>query len=116
MLISPALSVIAGSTSSMIISSALLALILTGLTFFCAITLLLVVFALRCRKRVFAHKDFALIGRTAFVERSLDPEGAVLVGGELWRARSRDMMTINRGSRTRVLRTLGHLLEVEPHS
>jgi membrane protein implicated in regulation of membrane protease activity len=31
-----------------------------------------------------------LVGRVGSVERTLDPEGFVLVEGELWRARARD--------------------------
>ena len=38
----------------------------------------------------FANRDLQLIGESARVERSLMPAGTVIVGGELWPARSRN--------------------------
>jgi len=54
-----------------------------------------------------------LIGRSAFVEKALEPEGAVLVGGELWRARTRAGESVRKGAMVRVVGARGHLLEVE---
>lgn len=67
---------------------------------------------LRHRKATQAPVD--LVGRIASVEIVLAPEGAVLVGGELWRARSRTGAHIARGRRNvRIVGASAHLLEVE---
>ncbi|MBV9957343.1 MAG: hypothetical protein JO360_02945 [Acidobacteria bacterium] len=56
-----------------------------------------------------------LLGRTARVETALEPEGAIIVGGELWRARlSGAERVAARGSAVRIIGVSGHLLEVEP--
>jgi membrane-bound serine protease (ClpP class) len=58
-----------------------------------------------------------LVGRTATVERSLEPEGFVLVDGELWRARLRDGAAVARESEpVRVVGASGCVLEVEAES
>jgi membrane protein implicated in regulation of membrane protease activity len=54
-----------------------------------------------------------LEGRVALVLNPLEPEGAVMVGGELWRARARSGDRIARG-RVRIVGARGHWLEVEP--
>ncbi|MCA1557389.1 MAG: hypothetical protein LC731_02485 [Acidobacteria bacterium] len=55
-----------------------------------------------------------VIGSLARVEMELRPEGSVIVGGELWRARlSNESGTLERGSHARVVGANGHLLEVE---
>lgn len=54
-----------------------------------------------------------LEGRIAVVVNALEPEGAVLVGGELWRARAQSGDRIARG-RVRIVGARGHWLEVEP--
>jgi membrane-bound ClpP family serine protease len=56
-----------------------------------------------------------LLGRTARVETALEPEGAIIIGGELWRARLRGSASkVVRGSAVRIIGVSGHLLEVEP--
>ena len=57
----------------------------------------------------------ALTGRVGAVVEALHPEGAVLVDGELWRARVRSGGSVERG-RVRVVGARGHLLEVEAES
>lgn len=68
--------------------------------------------------------EVTLVGALASVEESLAPEGAVLVRGELWRARlkhsadaaqadARLSMIVERGSRVRVVGASGYLLEVK---
>jgi membrane-bound ClpP family serine protease len=54
------------------------------------------------------------MGRGGVVEKELRPEGAVMVGGEVWPARTRDGWTVARGARVRVVGASGHLLLVEP--
>jgi membrane-bound serine protease (ClpP class) len=60
-----------------------------------------------------AAGELDLVGQPASVETRLEPEGAVLVRGELWRARTRAGQIIERGSRVRVVGASAHLLEVE---
>jgi membrane-bound serine protease (ClpP class) len=56
-----------------------------------------------------------LVGRLASVERPLEPEGFVLLDGELWPARTRTGESVGRGSsNVRVVGASGHRLEVEP--
>jgi membrane protein implicated in regulation of membrane protease activity len=68
------------------------------------------------RHRKGAGAPLELIGRVATVERDIDPEGAVLVGGELMPARARGGKPITRATcrRVRVVGARGHCLEVEP--
>ena len=63
-----------------------------------------------------ARGDVKLIGRAGTIERDLRPEGAVLVAGEVWPARSRTGRALTRaqGQRVRVVGVAGHWLEVEP--
>jgi membrane-bound serine protease (ClpP class) len=56
----------------------------------------------------------ALVGRVATVERALEPEGFVLVDGELWRARMRGGVGVARECESvRVVGASGYSLEVE---
>ncbi|HYO99070.1 MAG TPA: NfeD family protein [Pyrinomonadaceae bacterium] len=57
-------------------------------------------------------RPLELEGRVALVLEALEPEGAVLVGGELWRARARNGDRIARGQ-VRIVGARGHWLEVE---
>lgn len=66
----------------------------------------------RHKKRAVASLDLA--NALAVVETTLQPEGSVIVRGELWRARSHTGATIERSRSVRVVRASGHLLEVEP--
>lgn len=58
--------------------------------------------------------ELNLLGARAVVETTLEPEGSVLVRGELWRARSRVGERIERGRAVRVVGADRYLLEVEP--
>lgn len=58
--------------------------------------------------------ELDLLGAMAVVQTSLAPEGSVLVRGELWRARSRTGLTIERGREVRIVGASQYLLEVEP--
>ena len=78
-----------------------------------ALTALLYV-ALLSRHLKASLRPLRPVGRLASVERPLTPEGAVLVDGELWQARTRDGSSIPKGrSNVRVVGVRGHLLEVE---
>ncbi len=61
-----------------------------------------------------AAGDIQLIGLTAVVETTLDPEGTVLVRGELWRATSSDGSVIAPKYKVHVVGAREHLLVVEP--
>ncbi|HEY0081809.1 MAG TPA: NfeD family protein, partial [Pyrinomonadaceae bacterium] len=77
-----------------------------------AFILACVVVAAMSRHQKSASRPLRLEGRVAFVVEALEPEGAVLVGGELWRARARGGESIARG-RVRIVGARGHWLEVE---
>ena len=66
------------------------------------------------RHRKGATGHLLLLERMALVETTLQPEGSVLIEGELWRARSRDGVRVERGQSVHVVGTDGHLLEVAP--
>jgi membrane-bound ClpP family serine protease len=54
-----------------------------------------------------------LIGATGQTQSALDPEGAVLINGELWRARVQHGR-LESSAPIRVIGSEGHLLVVEP--
>ncbi len=67
------------------------------------------------RRRKASPGKFDMIGSVASVEKDLCPEGAVLVRGELWRARVRDGRSVPCGRlNVRVVGVNRHLLEVVP--
>ena len=84
-------------------------LLIVGVSF---VIVCLVVAALS-RHQKSAARPLQLEGRVAQVLTALEPEGAVLVGGELWHARTRNGDGIARGGRVRVVGARGHWLEVE---
>ena len=90
-----------------------LSLIFAGLT---ASVLAILVTALFLHKRSASH-TFNVMGATGIIETLLNPEGVVIVNGELWRARSNDARTTigtARGSgKVRVVGVEAHLLLVE---
>ncbi|HWS53695.1 MAG TPA: NfeD family protein [Pyrinomonadaceae bacterium] len=81
-----------------------------------ALALALVAYVfLSSRHRKSSRLPFDLVGRTASVERLLNPEGFVLVDGELWPARARGGMRVGPGrDNVRVVGAAGSALEVEP--
>lgn len=58
--------------------------------------------------------DISLIGEIAHVDIELNPEGTVIVGGELWRAKSNDGALIAARAQVRVIGFEDHLAVVEP--
>lgn len=67
---------------------------------------------------LYVHKrnragDIKLIGEIARVDTSLDPEGTVIVCGELWRAKSKTGAVISTRARVRVVGFVDHLALVE---
>ncbi|HZI20249.1 MAG TPA: NfeD family protein [Pyrinomonadaceae bacterium] len=70
--------------------------------------------ALASRHRKAGSQPLAPVGRVGSVERELDPEGFVLVGGELWRARLSGGGRLGRGRQNvLVVGARGCVLEVE---
>jgi membrane-bound serine protease (ClpP class) len=87
-------------------------LILIGIiTAIAAISLAIVVALYRHKKASTASTK--VLWEAGEVCSDLRPEGAVLVHGELWRARSRDGSPITERTRVRVVGVQGHLLLVE---
>jgi membrane-bound serine protease (ClpP class) len=71
--------------------------------------------ALLSRHKKSSSRPLRLIGRVATVERDLQPEGFVLVEGELWRARLRGgAEVVGARASVRVKGASGCALEVEP--
>jgi membrane-bound serine protease (ClpP class) len=67
------------------------------------------------RQRKYSRAPLNLVGRVGSVERALEPEGFVLIEGELWRARVRGGGPVGRDGRgVRVVGASGCVLEVEP--
>ncbi len=60
-----------------------------------------------------AAGDLNLIGELAEVQKQLDPEGTVMVGGELWRAKSKNGVPISTHARVRIVGFEDHLALVE---
>lgn len=73
--------------------------------------LLVFVFYVRHKKQ--SSADVILVGRRGCVTEQLDPEGAVIVDGELWRAVSHDGVSLATGRWVRVRGAQDHLLVVE---
>ncbi len=71
--------------------------------------------ALLARQKKSANGELRLTGMTAVSNTSLNPEGTVLVDGELWRARSFDGNLIPAESSVRVVGAAQHLLLVSPN-
>ncbi|HEX8355283.1 MAG TPA: NfeD family protein [Pyrinomonadaceae bacterium] len=67
------------------------------------------------RQQKNSRRPLSLVGRVGSVERTLEPEGFVLVDGELWRARVRSRDRVGRGtSNVRVVGARDCVVEVEP--
>ncbi|HEX8922408.1 MAG TPA: NfeD family protein [Pyrinomonadaceae bacterium] len=77
------------------------------------LVLALIIAALSRHKKAGAG-ELDLMGARAVVETRLEPEGSVLVRGELWRARLRTGGCVERGRAVRVVGASQYLLEVEP--
>ncbi|PYS83121.1 MAG: hypothetical protein DMF67_10100 [Acidobacteria bacterium] len=91
------------------------ALVLTFVVVSATALALLAYAALLSRHKKSSSCPLRLVGRVASVERPLNPEGFVLVDGELWRARVRDRLGIGRAQEgVRVVGARGCVLEVEP--
>ena len=73
---------------------------------------LVVVVALYVHKRA-GVGDIRLVGKIAEVDTKLDPEGTVIVCGELWRARSKSGAIISARARVRVVGFEDHFALVE---
>jgi len=85
--------------------------IISGALAAAAVPILFVVLLSRHKKM--AVENVGLIGSDGQAETHLAPEGAVLVRGELWRARSATGEAIVRESLVCVKGVRGHLLIVE---
>ena len=87
-------------------------LLLIAILAFLATLSLFVVIALYRHKK--SSKGIVkLIGEIAEANTALDPEGSVIVHGELWPARSRSGTTFPRSTRLRIVAAEDHLLLVE---
>jgi membrane protein implicated in regulation of membrane protease activity len=76
--------------------------------------LIVLIIAALSRHKKSSLRPFSLIGQTGVIEGNLDPEGAVIINGELWRACTRSAIELKARNRIRVIGTQAHLLVVEP--
>ena len=68
------------------------------------------------RHKKASASEVKLIGELGQVETKLEPEGTIIVCGELWRAKSSDGAFIEPQTRVRAVGIQGHLVLVEiPH-
>ena len=88
-------------------------LILVGI-FALTITLSLAIVIALYRHKKASSGPIHVVGETGEVSSDLMPEGTVFVHGELWRARSGQGLTLDSGTRVRVVGVEGHLLVVDP--
>ena len=82
--------------------------ILTGIA---GLSLAVVIALYRHKKHTGSRSK--VLGEVGKVSLDLKPEGAVVVHGELWRARSRSGSLVSAQTRIRVVGVEGHLLLVE---
>ena len=78
--------------------------------------LLAIILAARSRHAKSGARDLLGIGATGFVNTKLDPDGSILIHGELWRARSKHGAVVDSTKNVIVVGAQGHLLLVEPTS
>jgi membrane-bound serine protease (ClpP class) len=91
---------------------------LTGLLLTVALLVLILTayLILLSRHKKSATGAINLMGSTGIVQSALNPEGAVIVDGELWRARSVNAGSIGANERVRIVGVKGLLVLVEPLS
>ena len=67
------------------------------------------------RRKKTRKDDLPLLGSSAIVDQPLNPEGTVIVRGELWNACSSHGQLIAAKTKVSVVRLRDHLLVVEDH-
>lgn len=91
------------------------ALIIIVLLLSSCLSALLIFITLLSRHRKAGAGRLDPFGMSACVETRLEPEGAIILNGELWRARVKDSATLIEPGRTvRIVGVSGHLFVVEP--
>ena len=65
------------------------------------------------RHKKHAGLNLSVLGKRGRVEQALEPVGAVLVEGEMWRATTQDGAHIAKGRAVRICGAHGHLIVVE---
>jgi membrane-bound serine protease (ClpP class) len=88
-----------------------LVLLIAILATVAALAMVLVVALYRHKKASLG--SLRLIGEMARVDRALNPEGTVLVHGELWRAKAKDGAFISANTEVQVIGFENHLALVE---
>lgn len=80
----------------------------------CSVGFLLAVIMGLSRHKKSAGREVNVIGAVGSVDAKLNPEGTVIVDGELWRARAVQNTVVKPGTKVRVVALQAHLLLVEP--
>jgi membrane-bound serine protease (ClpP class) len=87
--------------------------ILTVAAAFAFLTILAVVVAGLAQHKKSSSRTLNLIGAIGLVITDLDPEGSVIIDGELWRARTPNGSALTARVRVRVVGQKSHLVLVE---
>lgn len=86
---------------------------LLGLSIAIIAVAMLVAIALLSRHKKSFIRNSMVVGANAVTISPLSPEGSVLINGEVWRARSRNMTRIDKDKEVRIIAVHQHLLMVE---
>ena len=86
---------------------------LLGLTVTLVVLLCALFLASLSRHKKSATGPLKMMGATGLVESALDPEGSVIINGELWRARVENGSVLQSRDIVRVVGQRGHLVLVE---
>jgi membrane-bound ClpP family serine protease len=78
-----------------------------------SVTLVALIIAAFSRHKKVASSDVRMLGQIARVDTTLDPEGTVLLSGEMWRAKSSNGATISSRARVRVVGFQDHFVLVK---
>jgi membrane protein implicated in regulation of membrane protease activity len=91
------------------------AFLIFSLSILAGLVVVLLYVALLSRHRKAGSKEINLMGTIGSASTAIEPEGAVMLRGEMWRARvANDCPPILPGQAVRVIGARDHLLEVEP--
>ncbi|WP_306770724.1 NfeD family protein [Isachenkonia alkalipeptolytica] len=85
-----------------------------GVAIIASVLLIVIVAALyRLKKSKVIHGDDEFADIIGIVNDTIDPEGLIKVQGEIWRAKSKDAVTIQEGEKVRILNREGMVCIVE---
>jgi membrane-bound ClpP family serine protease len=78
-----------------------------------ASVLLIVLFFFQLHRAKATKITLDLIGKVAIVQTELNPQGAIIINGDLWLAMTNEDETISVGKKVKVVNLKGHMLQVD---